>query len=160
MSQKTRKEAYANEIHTRRERIRKSVDTANNLQRDINLRARRRVKAYLVAQNNLLHHENDQNKKQIKAMVESFQTSIDVLVGVIQTAEENIRVNNRILLNIYPTSEYEQDINRRLNAQALGTPSANSIPNYVDDISARCRNFIRRIKSIGATPTRMQEQPE
>ena len=70
-------EAYANEIHTRRERICKSVDTANNLQRDIDSRARKRIRAYLVAQRNLLHHKNPQNEKQIKAMVGSFQTSID-----------------------------------------------------------------------------------
>ncbi|MCR5194871.1 MAG: hypothetical protein K6D38_01000 [Pseudobutyrivibrio sp.] len=138
--------SYDKEIHTRRERIRYSVDTANNLQRDIDFRARRRVRAYMMAQKNLMHYENSQNEMQIKAMIGSFQRSIDALRDVIETAEENIRLNNRILLNKYPTTEYEQDINRRLNTQAVGTLNANLIPDYVDDINSRCRNFLRRLQ--------------
>ena len=144
-------DSYTKEIHTRRQRIRYSVDTANNLQRDIDSRARRRIRAYMMAQKNLMNHKNAQNEMQIKAMVGSFQKSIDALMRVIETAEENIRLNNRILLNKFPTTEYEQDINRRLNTQAVGTLNANLIPDYVDDINSRCRNFIRRIANVGYT---------
>jgi len=100
----------------------------------------------MMAQKNLMHYENSQNEMQIKAMIGSFQRSIDALRDVIETAEENIRLNNRILLNKYPTTEYEQDINRRLNTQAVGTLNANLIPDYVDDINSRCRNFLRRLQ--------------
>ena len=148
MSYENRKaNAFYDDMVRRRERIRERVDSANSLQNEINLRARKRVHAYLVAQNNLLRRRNDANETQINALVGSFQTAVEVLVDVIDAAEQNIVDNKKFLRNDNPSPEYEQHVNIELNAQVIGSPPASSIPDYYDDIDARCENLINRLEN-------------